>query len=211
MTQIIGLGAGGHAKVVLEILRNDPSFQFAGMLDANEQLWAKQFCGLPILGGDDQLQKLLKQGVDHAFIGVGTTGNTKPRQKLYELAKGMGFQFVSAIHSQAIISPSVRIGPGASIMAGAVINPEARLGDNVIINTRAVVEHDCVIGDHVHIATGALLAGGVSVGNGSHVGIGACVRQGIQIGRDAVIGAGAVVVDNVPDNVVVAGNPARKL
>ena len=211
MKRVIGIGAGGHAKGVLEILRNDPDVELAGMLDANEQLWGKQFFGLPILGGDVLLKNLVQQGVDHAFIGVGTTGNTKPRQKLYDLAKNMGFDFVSAIHPSAVISPSAQIGAGVAIMADAVVNSDARLGNNVIINTRSVVEHDCVIGDHAHIATGALLAGGVVVGNGSHVGIGACVRQGIRIGNDAVVGAGAVVVDDVADNVVVAGNPARIL
>ena len=211
MKRVIGIGAGGHAKGVLEILRNDPDVELAGMLDANEQLWGKQFFGLPILGGDVLLKNLVQQGVDHAFIGVGTTGNTKPRQKLYDLAKNMGFDFVSAIHPSAVISPSAQIGAGVAIMADAVVNSDARLGNNVIINTRSVVEHDCVIGDHAHIATGALLAGGVVVGNGSHVGIGACVRQGIRIGNDAVVGAGAVVVDDVADNVVVAGNPARLL
>ena len=211
MKRVIGIGAGGHAKGVLEILRNDPDVELAGMLDANEQLWGKQFFGLPILGGDVLLKNLVQQGVDHAFIGVGTTGNTKPRQKLYDLAKNMGFDFVSAIHPSAVISPSAQIGAGVAIMADAVVNSDARLGNNVIINTRSVVEHDCIVGDHSHIATGALLAGGVVVGNGSHVGIGACVRQGIRIGNDAVVGAGAVVVDDVADNVVVAGNPARIL
>lgn len=211
MKKVVGLGAGGHAKVVLEILRANPDLQIVGMLDSNQELRGEKFSGVTILGGDDLLQDLIKQGVDHAFIGVGTAGNTRPRQKLYDLAKNMGFHFVSAIHPQAVLSPSAQIGEGAAIMAEAVINPEARLGHNVIVNTRAVIEHDCVIGNHAHIATGALLAGGVTVGEGSHVGIGACVRQGLQIGRDAVVGAGAVVVANVADNTVVVGNPARVL
>ena len=81
----------------------------------------------------------------------------------------------------------------------------------MIINSGAIVEHDCVIESHAHIATGAQLASTVYVGEGSHIGIGASVRQCISIGQYAIIGAGAVVIDNVPDNVVVVGVPARIL
>lgn len=211
MRRVIGIGAGGHAKVVLEILRNNPDEQIVGMLDRNEELWGKQCLDVPVLGGDDLLKNLFSEGIHHAFIGVGTTGSTKSRQELYALATNIGFHFVSAIHPQAIISPSAQIGAGVAVTAGAIINPGVRIGDNVIINTGSIIEHDCFIGDHVHVATGALIAGGVTVGDGSHIGIGACVRQGLQIGRNAIIGAGAVVVDDVTDNNVVVGNPARIL
>ena len=71
------------------------------------------------------------------------------------------------------------------------------------------VDHDCVIGDFVHIAPGVNLAGNVSVGDGSMVGVGTSVIPGIRIGKNCIVGAGSVVIEDVPDNSVVVGSPAR--
>ena len=167
--------------------------------------------GVPVLGDDTLLPQLHDQGVRHAFIGLGSIGDTRPRRALYEKARTHGLQIVAAVHPQATVSPSVEMGEGATVMAGAVINAAARLGNNVIVNTGAVVEHDCIIGDHVHIATGARLASTVHVGAGTHIGLGTSVRQETRIGSNVIVGAGAVVVEDVQDNVVVAGVPARVL
>ncbi len=47
------------------------------------------------------------------------------------------------------------------------------------------------------------------MGEGTHIGIGACVLPNINIGKWSIIGAGAVVIEDVPDNVIVVGNPAK--
>jgi sugar O-acyltransferase (sialic acid O-acetyltransferase NeuD family) len=166
---------------------------------------------VPVLGDDSLLPVLRAQGVRHAFIGVGSVGNTRARQRLYHTLQAQDFQLVRAMHPQAIVAPSADIGPGLTIMATAVINAAATLGANVVVNTGAIVEHDCVIGDHVHIASGARLASTVHIGEGAHIGLGAAIRQCLRIGRQAIVGAGAVVVADVPDNVVVVGVPARIL
>lgn len=211
MRRVVGLGAGGHAKVVLEILQLMGGYKFVGLLDPKQELWNTEVLGTPVLGNDDLLPELYKDDVRHAFIGLGTVGDTRLRRQLYEKARVQGFQVVQAIHPQAILSPSVEIGHGPTIMAGAVINANARLGDNVIVNTGAIIGHDCIIGDHVHIATGARLASTVQVGEGAHIGLGASILQCVRIGGNVVVGAGAVVVNDVPDDVVVVGVPARIL
>lgn len=211
MTQVIGIGAGGHARVIMEVLRPDPRYQIAGLLDRSPELWSKRIDGVTVLGNDELLERLFADGIHHAFLGVGMTGAGTLRRKLYEIAIQIGFDIVSAIHTKAVVSKGAVVGRGAAILAGAIVNTGAKIGENVIINTGAVVEHDCFVDGHCHIATGALLAGGVAVSAGSHVGIGACVRQGVRIGCNAIVGAGAVVVKDVPDNVVVAGVPARFL
>lgn len=209
--KVVGLGAGGHTKVVIEILRLVKVYEIVGLVDPKQELWNTEVLGVPVLGDDALLPQLYEQGVHYAFIGLGTVGDTRPRRRLYEKTRRQGFQIIESIHPQAIISPSAEFGEGVTIMAGAVINACARLGVDVIINTRAVVEHDCVIGDHVHIATGAQLASTVRVGNGVHIGAGATVRQCITIGEGAIVGAGAVVVRDVPLHTVVVGVPARPL
>jgi acetyltransferase EpsM len=103
------------------------------------------------------------------------------------------------------------LGAGCLVAAQAVINPGAQIGDNVIVNTSASVDHDCVIEGHVHIAPGARLAGEVKIGCETLIGIGACFKPGLSIGRNCVVGAGAVVLRDLPDHSVVAGNPARPL
>ena len=209
--KIVGIGAGGHAKVLIEILRDMGGSELTGLLDINPDLWNSQVLGVPVLGNDILLSELKSRGVDHAFIGIGSIGNNQPRTDLYEEATRSGLRMIQAIHPSAVISPSAEIGAGLSVMATAVINAATVLGDNVVGNTGAVVEHDCVIGDHVHVATGAKLAATVHVGDGAHIGVGATVRQSITIGPGAMVAAGAVVVSDVPANARVIGVPARPM
>jgi sugar O-acyltransferase (sialic acid O-acetyltransferase NeuD family) len=209
--RVVGLGAGGHAKAVVDILRLDGRYEIVGLLDPRADLRGGSAYGLSVLGDDDRLPELARDGVGHAFIGLGSSGDLRPRRALYELARAHGLEVVDAVHPKATVSPSATFGRGVTLMAGAIVNPDARLGANVIVNTGAIVEHDCVLGDHAHVATGARLGGGVEVGSGTHIGLGASVNQGIRVGRSSIIGAGAVVVDDVGDLVVVAGVPARVL
>lgn len=211
LVPVIGLGAGGHARVIIEILRQVGEYDLAGLLDLNPDRIGELVMGVPILGNDDLLPRLSEMGINHAFIGLGTVGPSHSRVSLYEKARLAGFQIVMTIHPRAVISPSVSLGAGATVMAMAVINAAARIGVNVIVNTAAIIEHDGIIGDHVHVATGARLCGHVTVGEQAFIGAGSTIRQGITIGPGAIIGAGAVVVRDVPPGVTVVGIPSRIL
>jgi UDP-perosamine 4-acetyltransferase len=208
----IGIGAGGHAKVVLDILLQQKNCLIIGLLDTDTALWDTTVFGIPVLGGDEKLDRLIAQeGISAFFLGLGAVKSLARRKKLYEDAVSRGVTPLEVIHASAYISPHALLGKGATVMVAATVNAASRIGENVIINTGAIVEHDCAIGNHVHIATGAHLAGGVEVGDESMIGIGSVIRQGIRIGKRSLVGAGAVVVKDVPDDCVVAGNPAKKL
>jgi len=208
---VVGLGAGGHAKVVIEILRLDSRYRLIGLLDPNPEFANTNVLGVPIIGHDDCLPYLKKQGVDHFFVGLGSVGYMVPRKRLYELGRSMNMTPVDAIHPRSIVSSSALIGPGVTIGANSIINACAQLGENVIVNTGAIVEHDCLIGNHVHVATGAILTSTVVVGDATHIGAGAIIRQCIRIGENVIVGAGAVVVKDVSSGTVVVGVPAHEL
>ena len=127
MRQIIGLGAGGHAKGIIEILQNYPSHHLVGLLDINEKLHRTKLLGIPVLGSDCLIPNLISQGIDHFFIGLGSIGNMHPRRKLYELAQAYHLKPVDAIHPSAIISPSAMVSSGATILRRAGSNPAARI------------------------------------------------------------------------------------
>ena len=208
---VIGLGAGGHAKVVIEILQLDDRFQLVGLLDQKPELEEEVVLGVKVLGNDERLPELARDLITHFFVGVGSIGNTVPRRKLFELGLSHGLRPVTAVHPQAVLSPSAVLNEGVTVMATAVINACAVLGKNAVANTGAIIEHGCRIGDHVFIATGAQLASSVNVERGAHIGAGATIRQCITVGQGALVGAGAVVVEDVPPRTVVAGVPARPL
>ena len=208
---VIGLGAGGHAKVVIEILTYTKNLKICGLLDTNHELHGKELLGVPILGGDDMLDRSKGEGISHFFVGAGSLPNYSVRRRLFELGTQKGLIPVAAIHPAAVLSSSSVFGNGVTAMAGVVVNAAARVGDNVILNTGCVVEHDAQIDAHAHIASGAVLSGGVWVGEEAQVGAGATIRQGVRIGRGAVVGAGAVVIRDVAPYTVVVGVPAKLL
>ncbi len=205
----VGLGAGGHAKVVIDILRHYSDHEIFCLLDPNPDLHATFLYNIPILGDDTLLPSLGGHGVTHFFVGMGGATRLFPRSQLFDKGLATNLMPVTAVHPTAVIASSVTLGKGVTIMATAVINADTYVGDNVIVNTGAIVEHDCTIEDHVHIAPGAVLSGGVQIGAQTLVGVGAVVRQGIKIGHHVLIGAGSVVVKDVADDQIVMGNPAR--
>ena len=121
------------------------------------------------------------------------------------------------IEPGAIIREQVQIGDRAVIMMGAIINIGAVVGEGSMIDMGAVLGGRATVGKNCHIGAGAVLAGviepasakPVTIGDGTLVGANAVVIEGVQVGRNCVVAAGAVVIDDVPDNMVVAGCPAK--
>jgi UDP-perosamine 4-acetyltransferase len=200
---IIIVGAGGHAKVCIELLQamGETILCCVGASDSGTTC-----LGLPVLHGDHHLARLRDEGHRRAFVALGPN---RLRARLGQHVQELGYELVNAISPHAVVSPSASLGVGIAIMAGAVINAEAHIGDLAIINTGATVDHDCRIGPAVHLAPQCALAGNVSVGAGTFLGVGCKVIPEIEIGEQSVVGAGAVVVRPLPSNVKAMGVPAR--
>ena len=121
------------------------------------------------------------------------------------------------IEPGAIIREQVEIGDNAVIMMGAVINIGAVVGEGTMIDMGAILGGRATVGKNCHIGAGAVLAGVIEpasatpviVEDGVLVGANAVVIEGVHVGRNAVVAAGAVVIEDVPENAVVAGCPAR--
>lgn len=201
---LVILGSGGHAKVVIELVRAEGKYEIRGCTGPAGS--GNVLDQVSILGTDDVLPELRAAGVEKAFVAI---GENHLRLRLLARALEIGFELVNAVSPSAILSPSITLGTGTAIMAGAIINAAARIGDGVIINTNASVDHDCCIGHGAHIGPASALAGGVQVGEESSLGVGTCVIPGIRIGNRVTIGAGSVVIRDIPDDVTVVGVPAR--
>lgn len=203
---LIVIGAGGHAKVVIDTLfENNFGDHILGAVDNTSATMGKQLGKTKIIGDDSILSTVLPDQYQF-IVAIGDNGI---RSTVFETWKSNGFSAMSSIHPKSTISDSVSIGEGTAIMAGAVINCDSAIGDNVIINTNVTVDHDVRIGSHAHIAPGSHLAGRISVGEGAFIGTGATILPGIEIGAWAVIGAGSTVTRDVLPNKTVWGVPAK--
>jgi sugar O-acyltransferase (sialic acid O-acetyltransferase NeuD family) len=208
-TKIVVVGGGGHAKVLISILRKLGTFDLVGYTDVEDR---GTIFGVPFLGTDDILKELRSQHASlSGFIGLGAVRVTDKRKQLWNRLIREGFDLPAVVSADAVVNEDVSIGEGTVVLDGAVINSGSRIGRNCVINTNCTVEHDCEIADHAHVASGATLGGGVKVGENSMVGAGATVIQCVSICPDCMVGAGAVVIKDISEPGVYVGNPARKL
>ncbi|WKZ71055.1 MAG: acetyltransferase [Melioribacteraceae bacterium] len=203
--KIVVIGGGGHAKVIISILKKLYKYDIVGYTDLENK---GEILGIPYLGNDDRLNSLYSDGVINAVIGLGQIKSAALRRKLVDRCKRIGFNLPAIVSPNAIINEDVSIGIGTVVMDGVTINSGSTIGEYSIVNTNASIDHDCSIGDFTHIAPGVTLSGEVNVGNDVLIGTGSNIIQQISIPDNTIISAGSTVLKSIIKNGIYRGNPA---
>lgn len=200
--KVVIIGAGGHAKVIADIVLLNGDNLVGFLDDSDEKQGSEIFKGYKVIG---RVSEADEYSDDHFVIAIGDN-HTRA-----QIAESLNVKFYTAVHPTAVIADTVKIGEGTVIMAGSIINPDTTIGKHCIINTLCSIDHDNHIEDYVHISPGAHLAGTVSVGKHSWICTGASIINNISVSSDAIIGAGATVIKNIENTGTYVGTPARRV
>ncbi len=209
-TPLLLIGAGGHAKVLLEEFKDAWDFQAVISETALSETQTAYFKaqGLEVwLESDEILNAFLAKDITHAVVAV---GDNEARLKIAESLLERGFSVPSLIHPKALLASTAIVSPvGVQILAGAHVGASSSIGKHTILNHYAIVEHDATVGDAVHVAPHGVVLGGASLASGSLLGANATVLPNVSIRANAIIGAGAVVSRHIYRSGVYVGVPAR--
>jgi len=119
--EVVIIGSGGHAKVVIELVRAEGKYQIKGCTGLGERGFV--LGDIPILGSDSVLPAMLANGARKAFVAI---GDNHLRLRLLAQVSEMGFEIINAVSPNAVVSPSATLGRGIAIMAGAIIKDEEK-------------------------------------------------------------------------------------
>lgn len=183
---LVIVGAGGHGRSVLELVRLLGEHTPAGFLDDTLPA-GTVVMGLPVWGPTALLAELATRGVHAVHLAI---GHNATRESLSAGARAAGLNLATLIHPRACVSPSATLGAGCAVMALAVVGTEAVLGDGVIVNVGAVVDHHARVGNHGHLGANATMAGGTSIGVRAWLQTGSAIGYHVHLGDDAVMPAG---------------------
>jgi len=187
------IGAGGHAKVVADLLL-EMGEEVLGLTDADPARQDHDVLGLPVLGDDSVLQRFAPDSVNLA-LGIGAAGKDlcaalMARYGVGKKLQALGYGFPALIHLDAIVGRGCVIDDGAQVMAGAVVQADSHIGSFAIVNSRASIDHDGRAIQTAHIAPRTVMAGGVAAGEGADICTADALADGIRRGPSAAEGAG---------------------
>lgn len=205
MKDLIIIGGGGFAKEVIW-LANDCNRKVKGVLDDSVQTHNTQVQGATVLG---DVSSWVSYKDCEFIIAI---GSPRTRQKVLDKMLTFGEpDFATLIHPSVRLSNTVSIGEGSIICAGSILTADISLGKHNILNLNVTVGHECEFADYVTIAPMVAVSGNVKLHHLVEVGTGAVIRQGLELAEGSMLGMGGVLTKNIPERMIFAGNPAKKL
>lgn len=206
-TRLAIYGAGLGAKQLLELTRHLEGIDVVGLIDDNAQLHGSRVLGVPVRGGMSEFVDLIVRGEIDA---VALSFHSVIRRKIYRrIRAAVNVPVLPLVDPRAIVGMEVQIGDGALVEAGAVLGPGVVVGEGTIVDVGAVVAHDCFLGAFSHLSPGCRLSGVVHLRENVLVGVGAAINSTVTIGRNVIIALNSGVMNDLPDDVVVSGVPAK--
>ena len=203
MIRVFLLGAGGHTKKIIDILKLN-NFNINGIFDDNKGINSKYYYDYKIIDNISNVHKYIDK-TDFLFCGI---GDNKIRQEIVNNLHM--YKFLNIISPLASISSSAKItGTGNYIGQYANLSSDITIGDFNIMNDNSSIMHDVNIGDFNHLCPMAVVGGNVKIGNGNLIGTNATINPKIIIGDNNIIGSGAVIIKNVNSNNTIVGNPGQ--
>jgi UDP-N-acetylbacillosamine N-acetyltransferase len=187
-------------------LAEDCGYEIVGLIDREA---APNRFRYPILCADEGVREVAALLYDAR--AVLSPDSPELRKRLHDHYAELGYRFATLVSPGAKVSKTALLDDGVVMQWGANASAGSRIGRCVRLNTHANVMHDAVIGDFTTIAPNAVVLGRVETGTGCYIGANATILPGLRVGNRAIIGAGSVVTKDVPEGMVVAGNPARAL
>jgi len=208
MKSILIFGAGGHAKVIVDIIEKQGKYNIAGFID-NHCSKNTVIMGYKVIGNDSAFKEIVSSyEIYGGVIGIGDNSiRSKIRNQIIKVIPN--FEFINCIHPKAVVAKDVTLGDGNVVMAGAIINSSTKIKNHCILNTNSSIDHDGLMSDFSSIAPNTTVGGSVEIGDYSAIGIGANIFDSIKIGCNCVIGGGSLVCNDTKDNSIYYGSPSK--
>lgn len=177
--KLLLVGAGGLGRVVSE---HASKVYDCAFLDDGKAVGEK-ICGVPVIGSTTDLGKWYPEYQEL----VVTIGNNPLREKLYQQAGQIGYDFPNIILSSVYVSPYAEIGHGCIFLNNAVIQNGTKVGDGVILNPGVEIHHDSCVKDYALIYTNTVVRSLAVVGKRAHIGSTLTISNQVVVPDDGVV------------------------
>lgn len=210
MKNIVIIGASGHGSVVLDCLEKEGKYNVIGFADSYKKK-GSYINGYQVLGSDIELPYLINRfEITGGIVAIGDNWTRKiVAERIHKIVPN--FEFINAIHPNAVIGKDVVIGKGNVVMPGVIVNTNSIIHDFCILNTNSSLDHDSDMQSFSSLAPGVCCGGNLKLGKYSAISLGVNIINGIEIGAHTVVGAGSLVVNNIENGIVAYGSPAKKI
>jgi acetyltransferase EpsM len=213
LKKLIILGGSGIGMIASYIADLTGEFKVQGFL--NDVIAVGNSIGkykkIPIIGRTEDLSKYVKEGYYFFIAYVGM----QREQEIFNKINNLGIpedKFANLIHPQSAIPKDyTKIGKGVMVAPYVQLSPDVEIENNCILLGNSFVGHDTIIRQFAHLASNSVVGANVDIGRACHIGTNSTIREKVKIGDYCLIGSGSVVLNNIEENSIYVGNPARLL
>lgn len=213
MKKVLILGGLGNASVIANAImdanrRGSNEYQFAGYINDRDNV--EEIEGYPVKGGLKDIPRLIDEG--YYFLNtIYKIDGQRERIQLFNSLKIPDERLAVFVHPTAYIAANVEFGPGSVVMPNAIVSTSVKLGKCARVMIGAIISHHCTIGAHTFVAAGSCSGSHLKVGEGVHISMNCTIREALSIGNYATLAMGSVLLKDMGELEIWAGNPAKLL